>query len=76
MRNISITITVPHLFSSVSAFSAEIKSYIMRFNGYETLQTIQSNFSIFNHTFIRVHTNHICSLLSIDRIVFHNKYAR
>ncbi len=40
MRKITFTITVPHLFSSVSAFSAESRSYIItsRFNLHETLQ--------------------------------------
>ena len=37
MRNARLVITVPHLFSSLSAFKAEIKSYIytLRFNVHE-----------------------------------------
>ncbi len=40
MENISLAITVPHFFSSISAFGAESNSYIitLRFNVHETLQ--------------------------------------
>ena len=40
MRNTGFTITVPPLFSPLSAFSAESRSYIitLRFNLHETLQ--------------------------------------
>ncbi len=46
-------ITVTQLFSPISAFSAESKSYIitLRFKVNETLQTNSSNFLIFNNTF-------------------------
>jgi len=48
MRNTSFTITVPHLFSPISAFSTESKSYIiaLRFNFRETPQINQTNFLI------------------------------
>ena len=41
MRKATSTITVPHLFSPISAFSAESKSHIitLRFNVHETFQT-------------------------------------
>ncbi len=47
-------ITVPHLFTSISAFSAESKSYIiaLRFNVLETLQINQTYFQISNSTSI------------------------
>ena len=53
MRNTSLIITVPHLFSPISASSAESKSYIiaLRFNLYGTFQINQSNFLISNNTF-------------------------
>ena len=50
MINTSLTITVPHLFSTISAISAESKSYIiaLRFKFHEALQINRSNFLIFN----------------------------
>ena len=69
MRNTSLFITVPHLFSPISAFSAESKSYIiaLRFNVYGTLQINQTDFQISNST----------SNQSLWRIItfslFHNK---
>ncbi len=54
MRNTSLPITVPHLFSPISAQSAESKSYIVRFNVHETFQINQSDFLISNITFIKV----------------------
>jgi hypothetical protein len=53
MKNASFNITVPHLFSPKSAFSAESNSYIVRFNVHETFQINHSNFLISNRTFIR-----------------------
>jgi hypothetical protein len=46
MRNARFNITVPHLFSSISAFGAEINSYITtsRFNVHETIQINPFNF--------------------------------
>ncbi len=46
MRNTSFTITVPHIFSPISAFSADGKSNIiaLRFKIHGTLQIKQSNF--------------------------------
>ena len=48
MRKATSTITVPHLFSPISAFSAESKSHIiaLRFNVHGTFQINQSNFLI------------------------------
>ncbi len=53
MGNTSFIITVPHLSKSISALSAESKSYIitLRFNVYGTFQINQSNFLISNNTF-------------------------
>jgi hypothetical protein len=50
MNNTSIAITVPHLFSPISAFSAESISYniALRFRFYETFQINQSNLLISN----------------------------
>jgi hypothetical protein len=55
MQKATIAVTVPHLFSPLSALSAESKSYIitLRFNIHGTLQINQSNFLIFNNTFIQ-----------------------
>ncbi len=50
MRNTSITVSIPHLFSPRSAFSAESKSYIVCFNVHETFQINQSDFLISNST--------------------------
>jgi len=56
MRNTSFAITVPHLFSPITAQSAESQPYIitLRFNVQETFQIKQSNFLISNITFIKV----------------------
>ena len=72
MRNTSFTITVPHLFSPKSAFSAEIKSYIiaLRFIVHETLQINSSNFLISNNIFNQ-DTKRI-----ITFSLFHNKCSR
>ena len=53
MRNTSFNITVPHIFSPISAFCAEIKSYIitLRFDVYETFQINQTDFSTPNNRF-------------------------
>ena len=48
MKNTSFAITVPHLFSPISAQSVENKSYIVRFNVHETFQINQSDFLISN----------------------------
>ena len=55
MRNTSVTITVPHLFTSISAFSAESRPYIITLHSkiHETLQINQSNSQIFNNTFVQ-----------------------
>jgi hypothetical protein len=55
MRNTNFTITVPHLFSHISAFSAESNSYIIifRFNIDQTLQINQSSFLIWIILFIQ-----------------------
>ena len=56
MKNTSLVITVPHLSSPISAFSAESKSHIisLRFKVHETFQINSSNFLISNNTFINV----------------------
>ncbi len=55
MKETTFTITVPHLFSPISAFSAESKSNIiaLRFNVYETFQINQTYFQISNSTSIQ-----------------------
>ncbi len=55
MENTSLAIIVPHLFSPISAFNAESKSYIisLRFNVHETLQINKSNFQVFNNACVR-----------------------
>ncbi len=60
MRNARFTITVPHLFSPISALSAENKSYIIlqslisRFNVHETVQNNHKFFYKYNfNLFIR-----------------------
>ena len=55
MRKTGFTITVPHLFSPISAFSAESKPYIiaLHFKVHETLQINQTYFQIFNITSIQ-----------------------
>ena len=55
MRETTFTIAVPHLFSPKCALSAESKSYIitLRFKVHETLQINQSDFLIFNNTFVQ-----------------------
>ena len=70
MRNTSFNITVPHLFSPISAFCAEIKSYTitLRFNVYETLQTSQSDFLTSNNRFNQ------CTLRIIIFSLFNNKF--
>ncbi len=65
MRNTSFTITVPHLFSPISTFSAENNSYIVRFNVHETFQINQSIFLVFNNVFIRVYIYVFLSLYII-----------
>ncbi len=57
MRNTSFDITVPHLFSPISALSKESNSHIttIRFKFHGTLQINQSNFLIFNPAFVRVY---------------------
>ena len=54
MRKATFTTTVPHLFSPISAFSAESKSYIITLciNVHETIQIYPLNFPNFNNTFI------------------------
>ena len=55
MRNTSFTITAPHLFLSVSVFSAESKSSIIitRFHVHGTSQLNQFNSQIFNSAFVQ-----------------------
>ena len=56
MKNTSFTITVPHLFSHISAFSAENNLYIIiifRFNIDQTLQINQSSFLISDNIVIQ-----------------------
>ncbi len=55
MRKTLFTITFPHLFSPISAFSSESKSNIikLRFNVYETHQINPLNYLNFNLTFVR-----------------------
>jgi hypothetical protein len=54
MRNIAFTITVPPLFSPLSVFCAESRSYIItsRFNFRETLQINQFDSQISNNAFV------------------------
>ena len=57
MKRNSITVTVPYLFSSISAFSAESNSYIiaLRFNIHGALQINQHNYLIYyNNAFVLV----------------------
>ena len=57
MKNTSFTITVPHIFSPISALIAESKSYIitLRFNVHETFQINKSDFLISNeYLYLRV----------------------
>ncbi len=60
MRKTTFTITVPHLFSPISVFNAESKSYIiaLRFNVHETFQINQFNSSI--ETLHFVQSDRIC----------------
>ena len=53
MRNTRLIITVPHLFSPISAKS---RPYIitLRFNVHETHKINQSNFLLFNNHLIKV----------------------
>ena len=53
MRNTSFTVTVPHLFSHISALSAESRPQFTtyRFKFHRTFQTNSSNFLISNNTF-------------------------
>ncbi len=55
MRKTHFTITIQHLFSPISALSAESRLHIttLRFNVHETLQINPSNFLISNNTFSR-----------------------
>jgi len=69
MRNTSFTVSIPHLFSPISAQSAESQPYIitLRFTVQETIQINQSNFIISINTFIK-------DKLGIIRFsLFHNK---
>ncbi len=52
MRNAHFTITIPLLFTSISALSAESKSYIITlcFNVHETSQIIKASFLMSNDT--------------------------
>ncbi len=63
MKNNSFTITIPHLFSSVSARSAESNPYIISLclNVYEMFQINQSNFLIFNNAFVRERKWSVCA---------------
>jgi hypothetical protein len=56
MRKTTFTITVPHLFSPISALIEESKPYIitLRLKFRETFQINQSNYLISNNTFINV----------------------
>ncbi len=70
MRNTSITITVPHLFSPISAFNAESKSYIntLRFNVHKTFQINPLNFLNFkNHQLFSTY-------LTEKTLIFHRMY--
>ncbi len=53
MRNTSFTVSIPHLFSPISAPSAESNSYIVRFNVHGTLQK-NNLISWFSVSFVRV----------------------
>ncbi len=53
MRKENLSITLPRLFSPISAFSAERNPYIMRFNVHGTFQINQSDFFIYNIKFIK-----------------------
>ncbi len=55
MRNTSFAITVPHLFSPISAYSAGSRSYIitLRFKVHETFKINQFNSQIFNNVFVQ-----------------------
>ncbi len=54
MENTGFNITVPHLFSPISALSAESNSYIvaLSFNVHETFHN-KSKFLIFNKTVVQ-----------------------
>ena len=72
MRKTHFAITIQHLFSPISALSAESKLHItpLRFNVHETLQLNPSNFLISNNTFSRFFIDklnvHACPSLSAD----------
>ena len=53
MENTGFNITIPYLFSPISAFNAENKPYIIRFNVHETFQINQLNSKTFNNTFVQ-----------------------
>ena len=55
MRNTSFTITVPHIYSPIAAYSAESKSYIItsRFIVHGTFQINQFNSQVFDNAFIQ-----------------------
>ena len=55
MRKTTFASAIPHLFSPISALSAESNSHIItpRFKVHETLQINQSNFGISNNTFVQ-----------------------
>jgi len=54
MINTSFTVSIPHLFSPISAQNAESNSYIVRFNIHGTYQINQSNFLISENTVVHV----------------------
>ncbi len=65
MRNTSFTITVPHLFSPISALSAEIKPYIIQivFQYLRNALINQSDlFLIFNNIFVRERKWSVCAI--------------
>ncbi len=53
MKNTSLIITIPQLFTSISTLSVKNKSNIttLCFNAHETFQINQSNYLISNNTF-------------------------
>ncbi len=55
MRKTLFTITVPYLFSPISAMGAESKPYLitLRCNIQETLQINQFKFIVFNNMFVK-----------------------
>ena len=71
MRKTASTITVPQLFSPISAFIRNSRSYIivLRFIVHETFHINQFNFLGFNNTFVQGLSKKIMFSLFRNRIL-------